>query len=693
MADIDPVILVAAVTCAALGIATVVLCRKTTEPNTELSEPAPKPKKKSKSSSKSKSSKSSSGNSSGKEIKSSTEALQKVEEKPKSKPKKLPASVPEPAIKFKDAPEEQAEVNSDMIFASSEALKKSKKAKETQEQRTARLEKQKAAKAAKKMEEEAAAAKASNVIQQNSTVVAGPVDSNGGASASTSNPPPFDGWAVVEDKRKLKVKKSESSGDEDIPALLASSADDGVEAPTPATAPVMVVEEAPAAPAAPVIETITSSLTVEAKKLGLLIGPKGVTKIGLQTATNTEISMPKVERDFTGPVDISVTGSHEGVQRAIHAMNEMCTKGYCNLLAGADFYEGYVAVPPKSLPDIIGKGGSCIKAIQLHTGVKINTPSNFTRTTPGGETIVPSKVKINLAGSRDKVAEARNLILDLTKYYHTPVTHPGVVHIEMDIPSQYYNYIIGSKGSEIKHIQANYKVTVHVPGVDSIHENVLIVGAEEAVDLAEKHILKIKEKVDVQVAERAKAEAEGIALGENAKAKYAAQQQEQQQQQQQQGQASTASAPSSSSSGGGGGGGGGNRVGGGGMQENSRPARVDKADEPQEEWMQEFAPRKAPINIGAMLPSTAKFAPDATTTTTAPAAAAAGDPSAASTDGATPAEAAAAAAASNGSTGVGPTAGADATTSTGTATATTTSTPAGTTGAWGGMGALPAETW
>jgi hypothetical protein len=38
----------------------------------------------------------------------------------------------------------------------------------------------------------------------------------------------------------------------------------------------------------------------------------GVTKIGLQTATNTEITMPKVEKDFVGSVTITVTGPAEG---------------------------------------------------------------------------------------------------------------------------------------------------------------------------------------------------------------------------------------------------------------------------------------------------------------------------------------------------------------------------------------------
>lgn len=259
------------------------------------------------------------------------------------------------------------------------------------------------------------------------------------------------------------------------------------------------------------------------------------------------------------------------------------------------------------LPDIIGKGGASIKAIQAHTGVKISTPSGYTKTTPSGEVITPSKVKIILAGSKDKVALARSLILDLTKYYHTPVTHPGICHVELDIPSHYYNYIIGSKGSEIKHIQANYKVTVYIPNADSAIPNLLIVGEEANVLTAEKHVHRLIEKVDTQAAERAKAEAEGVALGESARAKFAAM--------------SGAAGGAAAGAHGGSGSRDPRRDKDGAGGRGARPPRNEKEaaaraaetaaqaeKDKEEEWMNEFAPRRAPINLGGMLPATAKFA-------------------------------------------------------------------------------------
>lgn len=533
--------------------------------------------------------------------KSKSKSKSKGTSSPVDTTKSVPAEVvpsPAPTIVVKavekvvsvDEDEEEDEEEERLtpeIFVPAEA-KKSKKAKETQEQKLARLEREKIRKEVQKVQEEESIYAASALSRQNDFQF-----------HSQASHPSFDGWAVVEG-RKLKVKRNESTSDLDDVANVVST-------PTPiATTTTAPVEEAQTPPPVPV-ESVTKQLSVEARKLGLLIGPKGVTKIGLQNATGTEINMPKAEKDYTGPVEISITGTNEGVDRAIFALNEMVVKGYSTILASPDFHEGYVEVKPKFLPDIIGKGGASIKAIQQHTGVKISTPTGYTRTSPSGETIVPSKVKIVLAGPKDKVALARNLILDLTKYFHTPVTHPGLVHIELDIPASYYNYIIGSKGSEIKHIQANYKVTVYIPGAESSHDHLLIVGEETAVQNAEKHIRRLMEKVDIQAAERARIEAEGAVLGENARARFAA---------------VSANAAASANE---------NRE----PRSNSRGPRAPRADgasasgkggknntaagatadasaekdeDRHEEWMNEFAPRRAPINLGGMLPATAKFA-------------------------------------------------------------------------------------
>lgn len=262
-------------------------------------------------------------------------------------------------------------------------------------------------------------------------------------------------------------------------------------------------------------------------------------------------------------------------------------------------------LPHRHLPIIIGSKGSHIKAIEAHTGVKITTPTGFGKTTltPSGENVIlPSKVKIGLAGSRDKLTIARNLILELIKYQHTTITHPNIIHIEMEIASHYYNFIIGSKGSEIKHIQANYKVTVIIPNLESGHENLLILGEETNVLNAEKHILKVIDKAETQLADRAKAEAEGIALGDNAKAKYAANLTNPKYQKGGEGGVTTNTTTTTS----------GSNATTTNPKEHDRKPRVEK-EEPEEDWVKDFAPRQRLLPLGNMLPASAKFAAAAPT--------------------------------------------------------------------------------
>jgi len=582
MVEVDPVVLIAAGT-AVFGLATVVLCLRPSSKSNDSNDQSNASKSKvndqvEKGSSNSKGKKKSKATKSKSSSKSNT--IQQV---------KSVTFTSEQVIRGQDENEDVVEngVEESTAAADDEAmtlviteeqealLKKAKKAKETPEQKAARLDRQKLLKNASSSTSSIAKRDEDLIISSYSAV------STMEDGQQTQSPPVFDGWAVVEDKRKVKTKESAAPSEES--STITSHA----------------VVATPAATTAvnnnvPVAESVSSQITVESKKVGLLIGQKGKTKLALQRATDTEITMPKVDKEFTGPVEIIVTGPLDGVNNCIHALNELVTKGYCNLLADADFHEGYVAVNPKHLPIIIGPKGAHIKAIESHTSVKITTPTGFSKTAPNGENILPSKVKIGLAGSRDKLTIARNLILELIKYQHTIITHPNIIHIEMDIASNYYNFIIGSKGSEIKHIQANYKVTVIIPNAESGHEKLLILGEETAVLNAEKHILKVIEKAETQIAERAKAEAEGIALGDNAKAKYAANLNNPKNK----GVDNVANNSNASTA---------TNLTTHNPKEHDRKPRIEK-EEPEEEWVKDFAPRQRLLPLGSMLPATAKFA-------------------------------------------------------------------------------------
>ena len=87
------------------------------------------------------------------------------------------------------------------------------------------------------------------------------------------------------------------------------------------------------------------------------------------------------------------------------------------------------------LPEIIGKGGANIRAIQDATGVKMIIPQ------VARDHALP--VKITVAGNKDKVAQAKAIITDITQYFHSSITHPGLIHVEMDVPAPMYNSLIG----------------------------------------------------------------------------------------------------------------------------------------------------------------------------------------------------------------------------------------------------------
>lgn len=497
MAGIDPIYVLVFIT-VIVGVVSLVVFLSPTVPSPQPTVTAVKSSKKKKPSSGSKSKPSASkkkhavapAGESATELNASEE-LSETEQQPKA------------AVKFEDslpaAPvnitsEEPSTVFAEIATEETEP-KKGKKAKETPEQKEARLQR---AKLAKEKSKETVDVSQTLLSSSPSSSLAADIYYNPQISVpTTSTPQHFDGWAIVDDKRKGKSKKGESD----------ATPDAEVSTPTPTPAPAASVPEPETAAAE---EVYSEDLIVESKRLGLLIGPKGVTKIAIQEATGATINVPRAEKAVEGApatpppanVTITITGPHAGVVKAISALNELINKGYTTLLTPENFVEGNVTVNPKFLPDIIGKGGASIKAIQNYTGVKITTPASSGDKLLNGRGQPATKIKIGIAGLKEKVSIARNLILEITRYYHTPITHPGIVHKELEIDSKYFNFIIGTKGSEIKHIQANYKVSVHIPNEETHHENLLIVGEPANVEGAERHIMKLVEKVDTIEAEK-----------------------------------------------------------------------------------------------------------------------------------------------------------------------------------------------
>ena len=166
-------------------------------------------------------------------------------------------------------------------------------------------------------------------------------------------------------------------------------------------------------------------------------------------------------------------------------MEDIVKKGYSALIAGEDFTEGHVSIHPNYISDVIGKNGCCIKAIQEQLGIRMTVPSE----SASGNA---STIKITVAGPKEKVVQAKAVVKEITQYYHSEITHPGFIHEELeDVPASAYNIIIGPKGSEIRHIEGNFKVSVHIPNPNTVTQNVLVVGLPRNVEGAAAYIRKI----------------------------------------------------------------------------------------------------------------------------------------------------------------------------------------------------------
>lgn len=336
-----------------------------------------------------------------------------------------------------------------------EDTKKSKKSKETAEQKQARLERQKNSKANKLKQDDII--ESVQPVVENIDNVYDDYSTLGDMRSANA-----DGWAVVGNPKKLNKKAAI------VPVVVNDKLDNS--------------SSSEVAPEVIVVPKQTEEVVVDVKKVSMIIGSKGATINRIREVTGVEIELPK-EREATGTCIVTISGPEEGVKIATKAVKDLSIKGYSSILSDTgDFKEGSILVHSMYLSEIIGKNGSVIRAIQDNTNTKFYVPPD-----------VPKEEKqthkrIHIAGPKDKVAIAKDLVKELMTFYHTTVTHPGFVHEEMQVDPTLYNHIIGARGSEIKHIQNNFKVSVYIPNADSITKNVLIVGTRASCDGAVRYI-------------------------------------------------------------------------------------------------------------------------------------------------------------------------------------------------------------
>jgi len=417
-------------------------------------------------------------------------ASKKKKKKKKSKTEKAAAPAQKPEVEAESEPESESEPEPEpelrpepeIVDASAEEGGKKKKKKKKKKSRAANSATGGEAKAPKSSVAAApTVSKPASEGKENK-----PKGANGNIKSSPKPQADDDGWIV----EKPKKRKGGGGGRQQSKQLNSSH------------------PNAPASAAAAGGGEHKTSVTIPAKKVGIIIGPKGATMKSVEAATETklDISAPKADEKMTpkqaekATATVVISGAPENCERARAAIRELCDKGYTALTQGEGFSENYVSVHPQVLSEIVGPGGSVIRALQEKLGVKVSIPS--TEWKPGVPQVGKVKpARVGLAGPKDACVRAKAAIQSIARFHHHELTHPGLVHEEVYVPGEFFHCVIGARGSEIRHIKGNYQCDVHMPNADSYSENVVVVGRKSNVDKAVTHILNLLDR-DTEMREK-----------------------------------------------------------------------------------------------------------------------------------------------------------------------------------------------
>eukprot|EP00933_Yihiella_yeosuensis_P080007 TRINITY_DN93410_c0_g1_i1.p1 TRINITY_DN93410_c0_g1~~TRINITY_DN93410_c0_g1_i1.p1 ORF type:complete len:482 (-),score=175.76 TRINITY_DN93410_c0_g1_i1:355-1800(-) len=213
-------------------------------------------------------------------------------------------------------------------------------------------------------------------------------------------------------------------------------------------------------------------------KIGHIIGPKGATLKLIQE----KCGLTKID---TSENVFVLMGPSKACTMAENAIKELVEKGFTSL-SYEDFSQASVQVHPSMFPELIGKQGAVIKKFKEELQVEVGMPQ-----TPPDAIKFKKKYTVTLAGSNANVAKAKEAINEILKFYHSEVTHPGIVHEEVEIEPWQLQWVIGPKGSEIRHIQNNFHVKLYLAGENSVNPAHILVGEPADVKRANAYIEKL----------------------------------------------------------------------------------------------------------------------------------------------------------------------------------------------------------
>lgn len=247
-------------------------------------------------------------------------------------------------------------------------------------------------------------------------------------------------------------------------------------------------------------------IKVPESKVGIIMGPKGARVIKIKEETGTQIEFPsKVDdqksKNSTMLVPCIITGGSKGVQRAKEAVEMLVQRGFSKITdPGVSTVQFDIKDWEVSL--LIGPAGKTINTFREKYGVmSINTPNK------GDE-----RSRTVIVGKTENAKRCKEAIkYYLQKGYHPIINGNDFGEKEVSFPWEKIRFLVGPKGSYIKHIKGSTKCDVKFPNQRIPEDSpvwggrtdvVKIVGPKANHEAAHALIQKVLERPEPQARRR-----------------------------------------------------------------------------------------------------------------------------------------------------------------------------------------------
>jgi len=225
--------------------------------------------------------------------------------------------------------------------------------------------------------------------------------------------------------------------------------------------------------------------------IAVIIGPKGEMMKRLQEMSECNLTIVQ------GSNLVKIIGPRDGAEHASKAIDELLEFGSSMQLMGEGGAQVTIKLSQNQVPEIVPQFQTIKKECNVDIKITDNLPPPSKGGKKGGEKggKKPSgpekKARIIIGGSKENVERAKEVFESILTYHHHPITHKDFVHGEIEVEPWIYQRVIGTKGSEIKHMQNSYHVKVYIPNAESTNQKVMVVGEPRSVEKCIAHIENI----------------------------------------------------------------------------------------------------------------------------------------------------------------------------------------------------------